>query len=251
MSNIEGVSAYFLCKYESGKVVLCKMNTNYCPICGSIQILSKNVLWQELINEWQLSVEEVDYINRQQGLSCQKCGNNLRSIALASAIMKTYFYSGTFIDFCIFNPELKVLEINKAGNLTQFLQKITEHRLIEYPQFDMTNLAIKSEEFDLIIHSDTLEHVIYPERALSECRRVLRTGGYCIFTVPIIIDRMSRRRDGLVPSYHGQSGVLESDQMVYTEFGADFWKSVLKAGFISCEIYSFEYPSALAIIAKK
>jgi ubiquinone/menaquinone biosynthesis C-methylase UbiE len=115
----------------------------------------------------------------------------------------------------------------------------------------MMNLEIESESFDLVIHSDTLEHVSNPERALSECRRVLRSSGKCIFTVPIIVDRMTRSRAGLEPSYHGQSGVPANDQIVYTEFGADSWQTVLKAGFSSCEIYSLEYPAALVIVARK
>jgi hypothetical protein len=62
---------------------------------------------------------------------------------------------------------------------------------------------------------------------------------------------MSRSRIGLSPSYHGQSGVLANDQEVCTEFGADAWATVIKSGFRSCEIYSFEYPAALAVIARK
>jgi len=222
-----------------------------CAVCGSEEYAAINVLWCELVDAWQLSDEEVNYINRQQGLHCQKCKNNFRAISLASAILHVHTYDGTLTDFCDSCTQLKLLEINMAGNLTPFFRKLPGHRLIEYPQFDMGNLAINSDEFDLVVHSDTLEHVPYPERALSECRRVLRTGGHCIFTVPIIVDRMTRSRVGLAPSYHGQSGIAAQDQLVYTEFGADCWTSVLKAGFVSCEIYAFEYPSALAIIAKK
>jgi ubiquinone/menaquinone biosynthesis C-methylase UbiE len=135
--------------------------------------------------------------------------------------------------------------------LTSFLEKFPAHRLIEYPQFDMLNLKIKSESADLVVHSDTLEHIRNPERALSECWRVLRANGRCIFTVPIIVNRMSRFRAGLAPSYHGQSQVNADDQLVCTEFGADVWKFVVGAGFGSCEIFSFEYPAALVMIAKK
>jgi len=112
-------------------------------------------------------------------------------------------------------------------------------------------LNIEFESFDFVIHSNTLEHVPNPERALSECRRVLRSNGKCIFTVPIIVDRMTRSRTGLAPSYHGQSGVPADDQVVCSEFGADIWQTVLKAGFCSCEIFSFEYPAALVLIARK
>jgi SAM-dependent methyltransferase len=230
-------------------------NTNLsnkpCPVCGSKNYFKTDVLWTELENEWQLSADEIKYVNRQQGFHCTGCTNNLRSMGLASAILKEYKFLGTLSEFCEAQSDLRLLEINAAGNLTKILSKLQTHTLIEYPQFDMHNLAIESESFDLVIHSDTLEHVTYPERALSECRRLLRNNGKCIFTVPIIVGRMSRSRAGLMPSYHGRTGVLAADQVVCTEFGADVWQVVLKAGFSSCEIYCYEYPASLVIIARK
>ncbi|MFZ2407749.1 MAG: class I SAM-dependent methyltransferase [Methylobacter sp.] len=222
-----------------------------CPVCGGREFLADSVLWPELINAWQLSDEEVSYTNRQQGFHCKQCCNNLRSMGLSSAILRAFRFQGTLDEFCKASIKVDILEINTTGNLTPFFKKYALHKLIEYPQFDMTNLDIESEKFDLVIHSDTLEHVPFPERALSECRRVLRPGGFCIFTVPIIVGRMTRSRTGLAPSYHGQSGVPADDQVVCTEFGADVWQTVLKAGFSSCEIFSFEYPAALVLIARK
>src|SRR5208282_3830755 len=48
---------------------------------------------------------------------------------------------------------------------------------------------VKSDRL-LVIHSDTLEHVERPVRALEECRRVLAPGGRVCFTVPIIVGRL-------------------------------------------------------------
>lgn len=222
-----------------------------CPVCGGEEFSESSVLWPELINAWQISNEEVGYIDRQQGYYCKQCLNHLRAMCLAMAIVREYHFQGTLDRFCDSFSDLKVLEINAAGNLTSFFNKLPLHKLIEYPQYDMRNLDIESESYDLVVHSDTLEHVPDPERALSECRRVLRDNGKCIFTVPIIVDRMTRSRTGLALSFHGQSGVPALDQVVCTEFGANVWQTVLKAGFISCEIFSLEYPSALAIVARK
>jgi len=223
-----------------------------CPVCGGFEFTENAVLWDDLIDKWQLAVDEIRYINRQQGFHCKQCHNNLRTMGLSAAILREYSYYGTLKQFCESSSiDLRILEINTAGNLTKFLMKLHGHKLVEYPEFDMMNLDIESDSYDLVIHSDTLEHVPMSDRGLSECLRVLRRDGKCIFTVPIIVDRMTRSRVGLAPSYHGQSGVPANDQLVYCEFGADFWKSVLNAGFISCEIYRFEYPSALVIIAKK
>lgn len=222
-----------------------------CPVCGNNTFLSHEVLWPELVSSWQLCEHEVNYINRQQGFHCSSCHNNLRSMGLASAIKKEFSFTGTLDEFCKNTSRVSILEINRAGNLTSFLNKSQAHRLIEYPEFDMENLDIPSGSFDLVIHSDTLEHVPNPKRGLSECRRVLKENGACIFTVPIIVDRFTRSRSGLPPSYHGQSGVLANDQLVHTEFGADAWLTPIKAGFSSCEVYVFEYPAAIVLIARK
>jgi SAM-dependent methyltransferase len=45
-------------------------------------------------------------------------------------------------------------------------------------------VGIKSDEFDLILVCEILEHVNNDKRALEEIHRVLRPGGYAILTVP-------------------------------------------------------------------
>ena len=222
-----------------------------CPVCGGVEFSEAPILWPELIDSWQLSEVEVTYINRQQGFHCRQCFNHLRAMGLAAAILREFNFQGVLDQFCEATTELKVLEVNTAGNLTSFFRKLPIHRLVEYPEFDMRHLDIKSDSYDLVVHSDTLEHVPHPARGLSECRRVLRVKGRCIFTVPIVVGRMSRSRVGLAPSFHGQSGVPANDQVVETEFGADVWQTVLEAGFASCEIFSFEYPAAFVVIARK
>jgi len=224
-----------------------------CPVCGENRFSYNEVLWPELIERWELNDHEVDYINKQQGFSCSLCKNNLRSMALANAITHAYEYPdnlSTFVDSSI-AKNLNILEINEAGGLSPTLQKISGHILACYPEHDMSKLTYKDSSFDLVVHSDTLEHIPDPIKALSECHRVLTRNGKCIFTVPIIINRMSRSRSNLPPSYHGQSGIPAKDQLVFTEFGSDVWQIVLESGFSSCVIISLEYPSGLAIIAGK
>lgn len=222
-----------------------------CAVCGSGEFDYKDVLWRDLVDEWQLSDEEVKYINRQQGLHCRKCGNNLRSMALASAILKSYEFIGTLTDFVRSElaRSLKVLEINEAGGLSSVLANLPNHRLVRYPDYDMKRLGFPAGVFDLVLHSDTLEHVSQPIVGLTECRRVLSPQGRCIFTVPIVVGRMSRKRDGLTISYHGSDGQAANDLIVHTEFGADVWCFAASAGFTRIIIHSFEYPAGLAIEA--
>lgn len=221
-----------------------------CPVCGDKQFTNIEVLWSELSTAWQLDQSEIAYINRQQGTSCRECGSNLRSMALAKAILDSAGSEHFLKDFCKKPPKgIRILEVNPAGNLTSVLQKIPGHTLISYPEYDLMDLPNTLGKYDFVIHSDTLEHIPAPVKALSECRRVLKPRGRCIFTVPIVIGRLSRSREGLPNSYHGSVDTREADYIVHTEFGSDVWLHVLQAGFSSCKFHCLEYPSAIAIEA--
>lgn len=223
-----------------------------CPCCGCSQFREGAVLWPELIAEWRIGPHEVDYINRQQAFACTQCEANLRSMALARAILRCLGFAGTFRDWVgsAGARRLRVLEINGACHLSQFLKQLPGHMLVDYPQVDMMALPYPDHSFDLVIHSDTLEHVPRPVRGLSECRRVLRPGGRCAFTIPIIVDRMTTSREGLPPSYHG-SPANPGDCLVHTEYGADAWKHVVQAGFEECRLFAFDYPAALALVGTR
>jgi SAM-dependent methyltransferase len=222
-----------------------------CCLCGGEEFVSHAVLWKDLIRQWRISRDETDYINRQQGTLCKACGSNLRSSALAMAVMRTCRFSGTFREWSRSGEaqRLSILELNGAGNLTGFLRAVPGHVERSYPDIDMLSMPFADHSFDLVLHSDTLEHIPDPVRGLAECRRILRPGGACCFTVPIIASKLTRSRDGMAPSYHGAPGEAKPDYLVRTEYGADAWRHVIEAGFSECRIVSAEYPSALALAA--
>lgn len=172
-------------------------------------------------------------------------------MALALAITRICGYPGPLGAWV--NTEmaarLAVLELNGAGTLTPMLRRLPGHVEVAYPQVDMLAMPFRDGSFDLVLHSDTLEHVPNPVRGLAECRRVLRVGGACCFTVPIVIGRLTRSRDGLPPSYHGAVGARLADYIVRTEYGADAWRHAMEAGFREVRLIRAEYPAALAIVA--
>jgi SAM-dependent methyltransferase len=222
-----------------------------CGVCGGTSFTSHRILWDKLIDEWQLSPAEVDYIDRQQGKSCDRCGANLRSIALAN-VLRAFLGTKAFLQEAAISPmgkNLALLEINEAGTLTAVLKKFGGYVYAAYPEVDMHALPYCDGAFDVVIHSDTLEHIRNPVHALTECRRVIKSDGALCFTVPMIVGRMSRNRDGLPKSYHGNSATMEDGLAVQTEFGADAWTYILEAGFAKVSIHCVEYPAAIAFLA--
>jgi SAM-dependent methyltransferase len=228
------------------------MTSVVCCVCGGSGFDHTPVLWPELIAAWGLSDEERDYIDIQQGTRCRTCGCNVRSIALARAILRFCAFDG-ILRTLVLDPawhNLRVLEINEAGTLHPILGVLPRHQLVCYPDVDIRSLPFSAGSFDLVVHSDTLEHVPSPITGLEECRRVLDARGALLFTVPVIVGRTSRSRVGLRPSYHGQEGSLDPGMLVHTEFGADVWTFVIQAGFSSCELVPFRFPAGLAILAR-
>jgi SAM-dependent methyltransferase len=226
----------------------------HCPICSNNNFEQSIVIKQRLINEWGLNSEEVDYINKQQGFHCTNCSSNLRSMTLAHSIFEYFSLKGNFqqIFHTTIGKNKELLEINEAGDLHSIFCSFKNYKFAEYPTVDMQNLPFKDETFDIIVHSDTLEHVKDSAKALKECNRVLKIGGVLFYTIPIIYGRMTMKRAGTSNSYHGSQDEGQGDDyLVWTEYGADFWVEINKAGFNEIRLYSLGDASTIAISAKK
>ena len=217
-----------------------------CAVCGGSVFRDTEVLWSELIAEWELDAVEVAYIDRQQGTKCADCGTNLRGCALGAAI--SAFMGVTAPLRQLGAHSIRVLDLNGCQGVSDALANLPNYERHDYPQIDMHAMPFSDGAFDLVIHSDTLEHVENPRQALRECMRVTAWRGAVIFTIPIIVGRLSRSRDNLPLSFHGAPSFAgRQDFAVRTEFGADFWTYALQAGASSIAISTVEFPSAQAI----
>jgi SAM-dependent methyltransferase len=224
-----------------------------CPVCGGLGLQQHDVLWPELVAAWELTPEETRRINRQQGECCTQCGANLRSRTLAGGFLECLNWPQTLRDMndLSHTAHHRILEINAAGTLSPYLSKFRHYRLIEYPEFDMQKLELPADSYDFVIHSDTLEHVPDPVAGLRECRRVLRPSGTLVLTIPIVPTRLTRRRTNLPPAYHGNPGEKPEDQIVHTEYGADFYLDFIAAGWTKVSLFTLGTPDALAVIGTK
>ncbi|MBK7331213.1 MAG: class I SAM-dependent methyltransferase [Betaproteobacteria bacterium] len=220
-----------------------------CVVCGSDELHYVEELSAALVGEWELS-------GRRSGLREPAAGTAVRQlrqhVALhgagcraASALWRHRHLRGVFGIAC------------RATAARTGDQRLAAwhgfwpgpgHVFAKFPEVDMQRLPHADDAFDLVVHSDTLEHVPDPLQGLAECRRVLRVGGACVFAVPIIVGRLTRSRAGLAPSYHGnpEGG---GGYLVHTEFGADAWTWPFAAGFSECRIVGLEHPAAHALIA--
>ncbi|MFP5288959.1 MAG: methyltransferase domain-containing protein [Thermoanaerobaculia bacterium] len=201
-----------------------------CPSCGGRAFAQRQVIRDHLAESWELSPREREWFDQREGNHCQSCGMSLRVRMLAWSLRRLFPRLG----------ELRVLHLNQVNHLSPLLQPAQE--LIETTHLpgepwgaeigglinqDLESLTFADGSFDLVIHSETLEHVFDPGRAMSEIYRVLKPGGRQLYSVPVLHGRATRRRlarvDGevvelLPPSYHG----VDREFPVVWELGGDF-----------------------------
>ena len=104
---------------------------------------------------------------------------------------------------------------------------------------DLQQLTFADGSFDLVISSETMEHVRRPWVAFAEIARVLRPGGAHCFTIPYRDDRTTTSRVDtsgeenvyLAPKVYHQDPHNPEDSLLYTDFGYDLPDILRRYGF--------------------
>jgi 2-polyprenyl-3-methyl-5-hydroxy-6-metoxy-1,4-benzoquinol methylase len=216
-----------------------------CPVCDAPGDWSwRPVVGALLAFQWRLTSRQRAIVDVQQGHSCGSCGLNLRARGLARAILDVAGARAPLASGLASKPGLRVLEINPAGGLTPYLAAASLHVCTSYPAVDMQQLPFPDASFDMVVHSDTLEHVPDAVQGMRECLRVAG-GGQVVFTTPVLPERRSKRRGRrALRSYHGGDG---GRSVVFHEFGADIWRLLVAAGAVDVRLHLEDFPYVVTI----
>jgi Methyltransferase domain len=208
----------------------------------------------------------------RESMICRVCASNERVRQISKCLIDTYGQgrARTIAELVQQDNfrELDVAEINaigSVGSLHRYLAQLPKLVYSEYREGvplgqivdgarneDMCRLTYPDASFDLVLSSDSLEHVPDYHLALLEVRRVLRPGGRVILTVPIdgsLTHTRTRARLGdggtvthlEAPIYHGRGrGLLRlvpvgGDMLAFTEFGTDV-AAVLEMAGLRAEV---------------
>lgn len=154
---------------------------------------------------------------------------------------------------------LAVYEMSSRGPLVEFLYKRAGHLTVsEYFDDvapggwrvsvqcqDVHRLTYPDKSFDLCTSTEVFEHVGDDMAGFREARRVLRPGGFFVFTVPLALERgtVTRAvlREGriehlLPPEYHLDTIRGENTVLCFRDYGADIVARLVQAGFATAEI---------------
>ncbi|GIW86737.1 MAG: SAM-dependent methyltransferase [Isosphaeraceae bacterium] len=236
-----------------------------CAVCGrtGLMRLRRRAIPQRLIALWGLTARQADALVRKETLDCCWCGSRLRGRRIAQAILGEYpvAHVGSLRAWAAHpaTQSLQIAEINRIDGLHQILRRHPGFVPSDYEPSrprgevrhgvrneDLTALTYADATFDLLLTSETLEHVPDLERALAEIHRVLKPGGRHIFTVPVqpgaaaTFTRAQLRPDGSIvtlvpPLLHHPGG--DTGYPVFTEFGADLPELIDRFGFSTTIVF--------------
>jgi len=233
-----------------------------CVVCGKFRpmLLRKRVVPPRLVELWGLSPRLAAALARKESSDCSSCGAKLRARRIAAVILQSFHAGNPPAPACSIrawtrHPEvarLKIAEINRIEGLHEELAGLPGFQASDYHpgaspgeivagarSEDLSQLTYPDASFDLVLSSETLEHVPDLAAALDEILRVLVPGGRHIFTVPQLPDvartfaRSVRLPDGTLehraPRICHPGG--DVGYPVFTEFGAELPELLRQAGF--------------------
>jgi SAM-dependent methyltransferase len=129
----------------------------------------------------------------RETISCQRCGSTVRFRAIAHLLTTELFGRSIALPDLQRRKDISGIGLSDFGPYARQLEDKLDYTNTYYhaePRLDITDVpAGRGALYDFIIASDVFEHVAPPvSRAFENARRLLRSGGVMIFTVPFSLE---------------------------------------------------------------
>ena len=203
--------------------------TDCCTVCGHTGYLRRE----------ERSVRET--------YRCGNCGASLRYREQARLVLKFFSRENSthlaelaqeseFQDLRIYEPGLigpfrKLFQQLPGYCNSYFWEDVTPGEFRDDVQCqDLMHLTYEDNSFDLVLSSDIFEHVRKPFIGFGEVNRVLKPGGFHVFSIPsdypmpaetVFRVDTSGPEDVFVLPRHYHSAPMGGKSLVYTDFGED------------------------------
>ena len=234
--------------------------SGYCPSCDSPTVFvlaNSHAQWiRGLTQSWANSPAFKSGLIIRESELCAICRANFRIRAQAQTLLRL---------LCLDKTESLIWKLRRQRDFriyeTAHCNVFRDDEILALPNYitseyvesarpgeivngrmnqNLEQLTFADEMFDVVLTSEVLEHVVDLGRALGEIYRVLKPGGYHVFTVPSdpglerTIER-ARLVDGrvvhLMPAVmHGDS-IRSAGILAFRDFGSDTTTVIDRFGF--------------------
>lgn len=214
-----------------------KLRGGVCPLCGKTIFIRYN------FDKWSVR--------------CVKCGAASNSMALVN-VLKNNVKCWT---------QKKVYITSANGPYYNYIQQncrfLTNSLFIEnvpsgeyYNNVlcqDLQKLSFEDCVFDICTSAEVFEHIPNDRDAFKEIYRILKPGGYHIFTVPLSNENITIERAVLVdgkinylkdPEYHNDS-IRGGKVLCYRDYGKDILEKLSSVGFRNFKIITPADPTGI------
>ena len=154
--------------------------------------------------------------------------------------------------------DVAVYELSAHGALFKYLKR--KFKNITYSEYfdnippgtlhrgincqDVQRLTFQDESFSLITSTEVFEHVENDKMGFIEVNRVLKTGGYFVFTVPLSMSEKTVERailangeiKHLMPPTYGGDHLRKDGVLDFRNYGMDIKDKLIRANFKKVEI---------------
>lgn len=209
--------------------------TGRCNICGKLTIFGCT-----------------DLADARNNMACFFCISPSRKRHIAKLMLNSLFPGTQSLSKVSNHSGLKIYNLDTDDAFEKIFQNNVGYFCSEFskdidPGKDIAvrkstqnveSLTFENEMFDVVMSEDMFEHVRDYRKGFQEIFRVLKPGGYHIFTVPFMFDRPTLIRvdtDGpsdieiLPPEYHGEKNGRKI--LAYRTFGLDLLDFLKNVGF--------------------
>ena len=203
----------------------------------------------------------LDVISARNNMVCIYCRSSSRKRHVANIVIKMIFndkkissikdipkFKDKFIYNTASNDALSMVLKNYISYIcSELLPNVKPGTQIGERVFcqNLENLTFSDDSFDIIITEDVFEHVRDHIKGFREIHRVLKDGGFHVFTVPCNFDRPTLIRVDtntdkdimlLPPEYHGD--YLRGSILAYRTFGIDLFDLLKSLNYITRVYFS-------------
>lgn len=114
-------------------------------------------------------------------LLCPRCGSLPRTRRLDQLLEEHSLLRGKVLHF---SPPFSLHQKLKQNADIQYISSDYEDEFIADVKYDLTNIPVKENHFDLIIAYHVLEHIEADTLAMQELWRVIKEGGFALIQTP-------------------------------------------------------------------